>query len=106
MKIIEKDSYIEVLKDNNIYHYSKPNYVFYDYLNLIKTLINLDIYQIRVGIKSCNVVSNKKTLNKLKTFFSKNRVKFTGSYENKIYQYSIEILNDIEYKKFKEVMSK
>lgn len=90
MEIIENEYYIEVIKDDKIYHYNKSSKE-YDYRNLAISLSDLDIKNVRIGINSCNIVSKKSILKRLKSIFGKNKVSFTGSYKDKIYQYNIKL---------------
>lgn len=101
MDIIENPFSIEFIKDNNSYYYNKPNYKGYNYLNLLKKLYDLNITRVRIGIKTCNIVSDKKILIKLKKKFGYNNVVFTGSYKDYIYQYNINLMNNNEYLNFK-----
>ena len=102
MEIIENKLYVDIIKNNIKYHYNKPDFIGYDYLNLIKILCELNIDKVRIGIKTCNIVSEVKILNKLRINFGKKNVIFTGDYKNKIYQYNIRLLNDNEYNKFRK----
>lgn len=99
MEIIEHECRIEVFKDNKRFSIIKPSFEAYDYVDLVKKLVNLGIYQIRIGFKSCNVVSEKKILTKLKKLFP-NRVIFHGNYKFKNYSYNIKILNEKEMKDY------
>lgn len=103
MEIIENEFSIEIINNNNNFFYSKPSYKGYDYLSLIKKLYELNITQIRIGIKSCNIVSDKKILTKLKKSFGNKKVFFTGSYKEKIYQYNIILLTENDYLNFKKM---
>lgn len=102
MEIIEKDFSVEIINENKKYLYNKPMYKGYDYIYLTKKLCELNITKARIGIKTCNIVSNNKILTKLKKIFGEN-VSFTGSYKDKIYQYNIVLLNDEDYLNFKKI---
>ena len=104
MKIFEYDNYIEIYDKEYYFHYNKPNYNKYNYLYLVKSLFELNIFIFKIGIRSCNLESNKKCLTKLKKIFGKDRVIFSGSYKQNIYTYRIIIFDDNEYKNFIECM--
>jgi hypothetical protein len=103
MEINESPVLVEIDYKDKKYFFNKPSYKGYDYVNLSKKMVELDIDQIRIGIKTCNIVSNTKILMKLKKLFGYKNVSFTGSYKDKIYQYNIKFMNDKEFDSFKKI---
>ena len=96
MEIIEHECRIEVFEGNKHFSVIKPSFNAYNYINLVEKLVNLGVFQIKIGFKSCNIVSEKKILTKLKKVFNKNKIVFHGDYKFKNYSYNIQILNEKE----------
>ena len=92
MKIIEHNKKIEVFFNDDIFIYSKPDYT-YDYINLVKILISLNIYSLKIGVKNCYIETNIEKYNILKTIFNIEKIDD--------FNYRIIILNEYEYEKYK-----
>ena len=77
--------FIDVLLPNNIENrYWFPVYPKYDYKGLITNLIQLEIYNISLSVKWCNISTNKRCLTKLKKIFGNENVIHTNDKNYKI----------------------
>lgn len=94
VEIIEYEEYICVFLDDIIYRYTKPRYVDFDFYNLVKKLIENNIYEFRINSKYCGInTGTHEKIEALKSFYEIDEI-IHNCY------YKITIQTDEQFKKW------